>query len=1115
MLYAPGAAPAVAQPTVDGDLSDAGYVTVGTRDNTNDGFSDRTEVREIVYFADDASNVLYVGVKGKLPTGNDNGIGLWLNFQAQSGFSAGTSLGVGSGADHYLDGQGGNNNDFRADFEVDYLFAMSSNGTSTSVEYDGFETTNGAISSFGSSDQSGGTRTAAFFGSGENATFAFDNGGGSNQGFEMEVPYSALGGGGVSEVGAMEAFAVVVDSDGSFSNETVPGNLTTGNPGVNANFDVLTGGPYHGSGLFTSGSAGNWTAPGTWSGGVVPFAGADVEIDSDVTLNTDATVHDLTVRSGNTFTASDGNGRTFTFKHGGTFARNGTFAASDGTVAVSGSGTVTAPNGLSLNIVTVNDGTFDIQDRASIDGTLTVSTGGTFQLSSSDFVNAFNDVTIDGTLTLSQTNSRLRIENGDLTVNGTLNADANGIVETTGSNPAAIGGSTDPISLRSVEFDKGGGDATLNTGVRVSERMTLTSGTVNANGNLTLTSTASQTAAIAPTGRGQVNGNVAFERLVSFGPNTSHFRFLSVPTATTLDDEGSGANFGNFLSNMWTQSESGTGADGQVSASNASVYVYNEGADLNDSSPNPVNGWEGIGQSSGNWGQLNDLTSLSGQTNVDPGRGLLTFLFADHDFDGTDEGFPLTLTARGPVQAEEISGSIAPPITFTGSDGNGTANNGWNLIANPFMAPIDWNDIENLGLKNVDATIYVWDADDGAYATYTAGGGGRGGTGDQGPIIAPFQAFFVKATGSNPDIGDFQPRNKDLSSSPDLKTEPPGSPSPQITLGLRAAGDSSGEMTAFRFTEGAGPGKDAHDAYQLTPLRASYALVASEMSGSEALFDHQNRPVPAAQDTIDLAFDITESGTYTLGAGETMTFEYTAPKSAGTDGSTAIERMLKQGAPTVTKAGADSTLPAFRLFVGPEASLPVELAGFDARAEGAEVTLTWRTASETNNAAFHVQRRAVEASRRDGSTGWTTIGRVEGAGTTDRPQTYHFTDDEVPFAAEQLTYRLRQEDLDGTTRPSDPITVQLGAPSEAQLHAPFPNPARQQITLRYEVPEPTDVQIALYDVLGRRVSTVASGRTEAGRHEEIVSTASLAPGTYFLRLRADGRVRTRRLTVVR
>ena len=194
--------------------------------------------------------------------------------------------------------------------------------------------------------------------------------------------------------------------------------------------------------------------------------------------------------------------------------------------------------------------------------------------------------------------------------------------------------------------------------------------------------------------------------------------------------------------------------------------------------------------------------------------------------------------------------------------------------------------------------------------------------------------------------------------------------------------------------------------------------------------------------------------------------------------------------------------------------LPVEMAGFDAAKNGSSVELTWQTASETNNARFEIQRSIVEPSRRDGSDrNWTTLGAVEGVGTTETPQAYRFTDSNPPFAVNALTYRLKQVDLDGSVSYSEPVTVQQTV-EEVLLRAPFPNPARGQATVRFAVPERQDVTLRLYDVLGRRVATVAAGSRE-GRQEKQLDVSGLSSGVYFLRLKTQSETRLERLVVGR
>lgn len=234
----------LAQPTVDGDLSDTDYVSIGTKANSNAGFGANIDVAEIVYYSDATNNKLYLGVQGKLDTGADNGIGVFINFSGLTGVAAGNDLGF-SGAGHYMDGQGGGVDDnFQADFEVDYMLAMNPGNGTTSVFLDAAKVVGGNTTDFlGTATQTGGTATDAdVFGTGSPSTYAFHNGGGANQGFEIVFDYSALG---INAMMDIEVFTFVISATGFFSDVTVPGNVTGGNLGFNPNFGAVSGGNYH------------------------------------------------------------------------------------------------------------------------------------------------------------------------------------------------------------------------------------------------------------------------------------------------------------------------------------------------------------------------------------------------------------------------------------------------------------------------------------------------------------------------------------------------------------------------------------------------------------------------------------------------------------------------------------------------------------------------------------------------------------------------------------------------------------------------------------------------------------------------------------------------------
>jgi pimeloyl-ACP methyl ester carboxylesterase len=104
--------------------------------------------------------------------------------------------------------------------------------------------------------------------------------------------------------------------------------------------------------------------------------------------------------------------------------------------------------------------------------------------------------------------------------------------------------------------------------------------------------------------------------------------------------------------------------------------------------------------------------------------------------------------------------------------------------------------------------------------------------------------------------------------------------------------------------------------------------------------------------------------------------------------------------------------------------------------------------------------------------------------------------------------------LNGAARRGLSAKTVRPVPSEIKLGRSAPNPAQGPVTIEYGLPEETRVQIEVYDVLGRKVTTLVEGSRPPGRHEVTLEGGRLPSGTYFYRMKADGRQKTRRLTVV-
>lgn len=71
------------------------------------------------------------------------------------------------------------------------------------------------------------------------------------------------------------------------------------------------------------------------------------------------------------------------------------------------------------------------------------------------------------------------------------------------------------------------------------------------------------------------------------------------------------------------------------------------------------------------------------------------------------------------------------------------------------------------------------------------------------------------------------------------------------------------------------------------------------------------------------------------------------------------------------------------------------------------------------------------------------------------------------------------------------------------LEQNYPNPFNPTTSIRFDLPNATNVRLIVTDVLGRVVSTLVNGQMSAGRHNVLFNAESLASGTYFYTLFTD------------
>ncbi len=205
--------------------------------------------------------------------------------------------------------------------------------------------------------------------------------------------------------------------------------------------------------------------------------------------------------------------------------------------------------------------------------------------------------------------------------------------------------------------------------------------------------------------------------------------------------------------------------------------------------------------------------------------------------------------------------------------------------------------------------------------------------------------------------------------------------------------------------------------------------------------------------------------------------------------------------------GDSSNVGAAWIFATPSAPLPVELVSFTATSNLFNAELSWKTATEINNAGFDVQRQLM-------SSNWTKIGSVAGAGTSNVPHNYSFTD-KVETAG-TYSYRLKQIDHNGAFTYSQEVQVAIAAPKVFSLGQNYPNPFNPTTDIQFTVPTNGRATLKVYNTLGQEVAALFDGVAVAGQYNQVTFNASnLASGIYFSRLEFGGKMQMNKMLLLK
>lgn len=208
--------------------------------------------------------------------------------------------------------------------------------------------------------------------------------------------------------------------------------------------------------------------------------------------------------------------------------------------------------------------------------------------------------------------------------------------------------------------------------------------------------------------------------------------------------------------------------------------------------------------------------------------------------------------------------------------------------------------------------------------------------------------------------------------------------------------------------------------------------------------------------------------------------------------------------------------------IGDDASLPVELSTFTATTSNNNIILNWRTESEVNNIGFALYRRE------DKEGNYTKVAFVNGAGNSAIPNEYQFTDEKTE-AGKIYFYYLEDIDIAGEKSKSEIIQVVVPpaqpVPNEFRLLQNFPNPFNPETWIPYELANPAEVTIRIYNLKRQLIRTINLGHQKAGFYINKDRAAHwngrtqtgepASSGLYFYTIQADNFIATKQMILVK
>lgn len=662
------------------------------------------------------------------------------------------------------------------------------------------------------------------------------------------------------------------------------------------------------------------------------------------------------------------------------------------------------------------------------------------------------DVIVNGNLTIN--NASLNLNGKNLTVNGALS----GTIVGNQQSSLTLSGNTSIATLtfaqknpgssnriKNLTINKGNSPAsatvTLANKLEVTGVITLSNGTLQTSDSLVLISDANGTASISTIpSTADITGKITVQRYVpsiirryrTLSPNTSNFTFNELKDDILISGTGGSAN--------------GFDASGNNSST---IFTYQE-------STNGGRGWKAI-------------TSINQA--IAAGQGALVFVRGDRTlpapqwytapFVAQNE---VTIDFNGPVN----KGNIAPSITYTNT--GVAANDGWNLIGNPYPSAIDWNLVTK---TNISQFAYVFNPNTNAYVVN-----------DGSTPIASGQAFFVQATATSPSVIFTETSKTSTTPTSYFKS---GSTN-RVTIKMIRDSLNS-DIAWLRFVSGANINySSTEDAIKFANSGINMGFVVPSNATNVQL--NTVPPVTNIADTFVLFTNAT-AGNYTLSFSQLQNIpsgKAVLLKDLFTNTITDLKINPEYVFTITTSSAAQGN--RFQLIIIDPSALPVSFLSVNAKATNMDATISWSTASEENNELFVVERSFDNKN-------FEEVGSLKGAGNSNQVNNYALVNEGAISAAtlsgaNTIYYRVKQVDFSGNFTYSEVVKLSLESKMIETSLSIYPNPANLNGVITINGTSPFET-ITISDISGTTVKTIT-----ANAYTTRIDLSGTAKGIYFI-----------------